>query len=88
MEVKLDRSTKLILVMILLALVANLLQPILMGRPARAENQYVITFSDQQPTFKLNPISIAAGEGDRIYYYDGANLWYSPNAGTTWKKIY
>jgi len=32
-------------------------------------------------------IGLAAGEGDRVYFYDGGSLWASRDAGANWTKV-
>ncbi len=40
-----------------------------------------------QTTPAPSQIALSAGEKGVVYFYDGANLWYSPNYGGEWVKV-
>ena len=71
---KIDTFTKVILVLISVALIVNLISIFTTSRLSFANNE-------------TPPTLLSAGDKGVVYFYDGVNLWCSKDYGSTWIKI-
>lgn len=81
-----DVTVKMLLVLVFGAL-CMLLGVALASRDVQAQS---VEYRELSGRLELKPqVLVAPGEGDRLYYWDGSNLWYSAEAGqpNTWKKV-
>lgn len=53
---------------------------ILLNMPSKAK-------AESQPQIIAPSIALSAGEKGVVYFYDGANLWFSNDYGEQWRKI-
>jgi len=40
-----------------------------------------------QSAFPSSTVALSAGEKGVVYFYDGANLWFSKDYGEHWRKV-